>query len=81
MLDALPFGGPVASYDYVSNAPVSGSVGEDEDVWYAYSSTGLLEVSAGSVAYLCDPWMHNNVALGKADAIWTFEPHWSSLRL
>lgn len=67
----------IDSYDYVSNAPVSGSVYYD-DSWYAWSSTGLLEVQAGSHAWSMSEFRR---ARGAADASWTFQPHWSSLRL
>lgn len=74
----------VGSYDYIDNHPVSDSTYYDDDNWrwWAYSSTGLLEVQAGS-AHLppgTEPeyW---GVAHADADATWTFQPHWSSLLL
>ncbi len=77
------YGGVVDSYDYVSNVPVSGSL--YDPYWYAYSSTGLLEVTAGSVAtsapFGADPPYYENRSHGGAEAIWTFMPSWSTLRL
>jgi len=67
----------VDSYDYVSNAPVNGSVYYDER-WYAYSSTSLLEVEAGSADI---PMPSRGFAGAWADASWTFQPHWSTLVL
>lgn len=66
-------------YDYTANHPLSGSSYYDER-WYAYSCTGLLEVIAGSIAY--PPYLvTSGGAGGYADAIWTFQPHLSSLSL
>lgn len=74
--------GPAGSYDYTDNHSVSGSTYHEEWDWYAHSSTGLLEVRAGSdhgVPQIYDEYWGG--AVGHADATWTFQPHWSSLRL
>lgn len=76
-------GTTVGSYDYTDKHPVSGSTYYDDWDFWAYSSTGLLEVQAGSTHFppsSYDP-EHEGVAYANADATWTFRPHWSSLFL
>jgi len=66
-------------YDYAANHPVSGSLYYDNKL-YANSRTGLLQVEAHSNATSLGPhWEQWTTAC--ADAIWQFQPHWSTLRL